>query len=73
MSASNVTKAAWIHVIRVHDTTHLSVTTLRSSKRSRTTPHKERLERTKHFLSLHVMKQTRINWENKTPNKRQTP
>ena len=43
MSASNVTKAAWIHVIRVHDTTHLSVTTLRGSKRSRTTPHKERL------------------------------
>ena len=25
----------WIHVIRVHDTTHLAVTTLRGSRRSR--------------------------------------
>ena len=34
----------WIHVIRVHDTTRLAVkTTLRGSRRSRTTPHKERL------------------------------
>ena len=34
----------WIHVIRVHDTTHLAVTTtLGGSRRSRTTPHKERL------------------------------
>ena len=34
----------WIHVIRVHDTTHLAVTTtLRGRRRSRTTPHKERL------------------------------
>ena len=33
-----------IYVIRVHDTTHLAVTTtLRGSKHSRTTPHKERL------------------------------
>ena len=34
----------WIHVIRVHDTTRLAVTTaLRGSRRSRTTPHKERM------------------------------
>ena len=33
----------WIHVIRVHDTTHLAVTTTRQgNRRSRTTPHKER-------------------------------
>ena len=33
----------WIHVIRVHDTTHLAVTTTRQGNgRSRTTPHKER-------------------------------
>ena len=31
----------WIHVIRVHDTTHLAVTTTRQG--SRTTPHKERM------------------------------
>ena len=28
----------WIHVIRVHDTTHLAVTTLRGSRRSRDYP-----------------------------------
>ena len=34
----------WIHVIRVHDTTHIAVTTtLRGSRRSRTTLHKDRL------------------------------
>ena len=33
----------WIHVIRVHDTIHLAVTTLRGSRCARTTPHKERL------------------------------
>ena len=34
----------WIHVIRVHDTTHLAVTTTRQgNRRSRTTPHKERM------------------------------
>ena len=34
----------WIHVIRVHDTTHLAVTTtLRGSRCSRTTAHEERL------------------------------
>ena len=44
MSASNVTGC--IRVIRVHDTTHLAVTTTRrDSRRSRTTPHKERLSR----------------------------
>ena len=33
-----------IHVIRVHDTTHLAVTTtLRGSRHTRTTPHKETL------------------------------
>ena len=34
----------WIHVIRVDDTTHLAVTTTRQgNRRSRTTPHKERM------------------------------
>ena len=34
----------WIHVIRVHDTTHLAVTTTRQgNRRSRTTPHKKRM------------------------------
>ena len=34
----------WMHVIRVHDTTHLAVTTTRQgNRRSRTTPHKERI------------------------------
>ena len=34
----------WIHAICVHDTTHLAVTTTRQgNRRSRTTPHKERL------------------------------
>ena len=34
----------WIHVIRVHDTTHLAVTTTRQGdRRSRTTPHKEKM------------------------------
>ena len=34
----------WIHVIRVHDTTHLAVTTTRQdNRRTRTTPHKERM------------------------------
>ena len=34
----------WIHVIRVHDTTHLAVTTARQgNRRSQTTPHKERM------------------------------
>ena len=44
---SNVSKQqdkGWIHVIRVHDTTHLAVTTARQgNRRSRTTPHKERM------------------------------
>ena len=34
----------WTHVIRVHDTTHLAVTTTRQgNRRLRTTPHKERM------------------------------
>jgi len=45
--ASNVSEQldkGWIHVIRVHDTTHLAVTTTRQGyRRSRTTPHKERM------------------------------
>ena len=45
--ASNVSKQrdkGRIHVIRVHDTTHLAVTTARQgNRRSRTTPHKERM------------------------------
>ena len=45
--ASNVSEQrdkGWIHVIREHDTTHLAVTTTRQgNRRSRTTPHKERM------------------------------
>ena len=45
--ASNVSEQrdkGWIHVIRVHDTTHLAVTTTRQgNRRSRTTPHTERM------------------------------
>ena len=33
----------WIHVISVHDTTHLAVTTRQGNRHSRTTPHKERM------------------------------
>ena len=43
--ASNVSEQrdkGWIHVIRLHDTIHLAVTTTRHGNRcSRTTPHKE--------------------------------
>ena len=39
MSASSVSDKGWIHVIRVHDTTHLAVTTtLRGSRRLRDYP-----------------------------------
>ena len=44
--ASNVSEQrdkGWIHVIRVHDTTHLAVTTRQGNRRSRTSPHKERM------------------------------
>ena len=44
--ASNVSEQrdkGWIHVIRVHNTTHLAVTTWQGNRRSRTTPHKERM------------------------------
>ena len=44
--ASNVSEQrdkGWIHVIRVHDTTHLAVTTRQGNRRSRTTTHKERM------------------------------
>ena len=45
--ASNVSEQrdkGWIHVIHVHDTTHLAVTTTQQgNRRSRTTPHKERM------------------------------
>ena len=45
--ASNVSEQrdkSWIHVNRVHDTTHLAVTTKRQgNRRSRTTAHKERM------------------------------
>ena len=44
MSASNGTKAEYTSVIRVHDTTHIAVTTTRQgNRRSRTTPHKDRM------------------------------
>ena len=32
-----------LHVIRVHDKTHLAVTTRQGKRRSRTTPHKDRM------------------------------
>ena len=44
--ASNVREQrdkGWIHVIRVHDTTNLAVTTRQGNRRSRTTSHKERM------------------------------
>ena len=44
--ASNVSEQrvkGWIHVIRVHDITHLAVTTRQGNRGSRTTPHKERM------------------------------
>ena len=45
--ASNVSDQrdkGWIHVICVHNSTHLSVTTTRQGiRRSRTTPHKGRM------------------------------
>ena len=45
--ASNVGEQrdkSWIHVIRVHDTAHLAVTTTRQgNRRSRTTPYTERM------------------------------
>ena len=106
----------WIHVIRVHDTTHLAVTTtLRGSRHSWDYPphlyivnaitpetngeergKKQSMARTgstpnhnpgrpqnhvywtrtnKTFSSLRMMKQTRINWENKikTPNNSRLP
>jgi len=33
----------WTHVIRVHDTIHSAATTRQGNRRSRTTPHKERM------------------------------
>ena len=45
--ASNVSEQrdnGWIHVIRIHDTTHLAMTTTRQgNRRPWTTPHKERM------------------------------
>ena len=47
VKASNVSEQrdkGSIHVIRVHDASHLAVTTTRQgNRRSRTTPHKERM------------------------------
>ena len=48
--ASNVSEQrdkGWIHVIRVHDTTHLAVTTRQSNRCPRTTPHREKNERSR--------------------------
>ena len=44
MSASNGDKG-WIHVIRLHNPTHLAVTTTQQggNRCSQTTPHKERM------------------------------
>ena len=44
--ASNVSEQrdnGWIDVIRVHYATHLAMTTRQGNRRSRTTPHKERM------------------------------
>ena len=41
--ASEQRDKGWIHVIRVHDTTHLAVRTRQGNRRSRTTPGKERM------------------------------
>ena len=45
--ASNVSEQqdkGWIHVIRIHDTTHLAVTTTQQGNRhSQTTPHKNNM------------------------------
>ena len=44
--ASNVSEQwdkGWIHIICVHDTTHLAVTTREGNRHSRTNPHKERI------------------------------
>ena len=44
--ASNVSEQrykGWIHVMRIHNTTHLAVTTRQGNRHSRTTPHKERM------------------------------
>jgi len=47
VEASNVSEQrdkGWIHIIRVYDTTRLAVTTTgQGNRRSRTTPHKERM------------------------------
>ena len=43
MSAINGTKAGYTQYVSAHDTTHLAVTTRQGNRRSRTTPHKERM------------------------------
>ena len=70
--ARNVSKQrdkGWIHVIRVHDTTHLAVTTtLRGRRRSRTTPHKERLSglvKQRDYPPHSYIVKERYNWRNK--------
>ena len=48
--ASNVSEQrckGWIHVIRVHDPTHLAVTTRQGNRRSRTTPKERKNERSR--------------------------
>ena len=54
MSASNLTKS-WIHVIRVHDTSHLAVTT--TAGQQTLTNYHEELERTK-LVHLYINYET---------------
>ena len=50
----------WIHIICVHDTTHLAVTTTwQGNRRSQTTPHKERMSgliKHQDYPSTHIHK-----------------
>ena len=62
--ASNVSEQrdkGWIHVIRVHDTTHLAVTTTRQgNRRSRTTPHNERMSSSlnqRYYIKAEILQQ----------------
>ena len=73
--ASNVSEQrdkGWIHVIRVHDTTHLAMTTTRQdNRRSRTTPHKERMRglvKHRDYPPHSYIVNERYNWRNKRAN-----
>ena len=62
MSASNGTMAGYTDVIRVHDTTHLAVTTIRQgNRRSRSTPHKERMSGLLNIETTHLTRTDIVN------------